>query len=233
MQFLQVNCLPKIQQANLIKKLRPRSCLELKKNGETQNGFFTVYDNQNNSIPVYCDMTSETHSAWTLVMSWSLRNNELFKAALLTVNTPVNEKTPNWNLYRMTHAQMSSIQSHSTHWRSTCSFNTHAVDYTDYMRGNFRDFNILSYVGTGQCKKVDYINIRSNAATSTTARFWQSVHWMLHVDSSHTGCPFQVLANRGATSSEDNFGFYGAVNPKFRCTASADSTTQYWFGGYE
>ena len=212
---------------------RPRTCLDLMKSGKTQDGFYTIYDSQNNSVPVYCDMTSEPRSAWTLVMSWSLKNNKLFIITGLTVDAPVNEKTPNWHLYRMSHAQMLSVQSQSTHWRSTCSVNTYRVDYTDYMRGNFRDFNVLSYTGAGQCKKVEYINIRGNAKTSTTAKFWQGVRsWFLHTDSSYRGCPFQALANNGAKREEDNFGHYATVNSKFRCTASPESTTQYWFGGY-
>lgn len=216
----------------MVEKSRARSCLDLMKTGETQNGFYTIYDSQNNSIPVYCDMTSEPRSAWTLVMSWSLKNNQLFISTGLTVNRPVNEKTPNWKLYRMSHAQMLSVQSQSTHWRATCSFDTHRVDYTDYMRGSFRDFNVLSFKGTGLCKKVEYINIRGNAGISTTARFWQDRPWFLHTDSSYSGCPFQALANTGAVREEDNFGHYAYVNPKFRCTAGPESSTQYWFGGY-
>ena len=200
--------------------------------GKTHNGYYTIYDNTNDSVPVYCDMTSEPRSAWTLVMSWSLKNNQVFTSASLTDNVPVNERSPNWLLYRLSNARMHSIQSQSTHWRSTCSFPTFGVDYTDYVRGNFRDFNVLTYLGTGQCKKVDFINIRGNVGFSTTVKFWQGKPWFLHTDSSYKGCPFQVLANRGATREEDNFGHYQHTNPKFRCTAGAQSTTQWWFGGY-
>ena len=36
--------------------------------------------------------------------------------------------------------------------------------------------------------------------------------------------------NQGSVGSEDNFGFYGAPNVNFRCTADDGDTTQWWFG---
>ena len=150
-------------------------------------------------------------------------------------DAPINHNTPNWYIYRQTLARMQSIRGRSTYWRATCSFDQlqHNVDYRDYLRGKFSDFDLMTYRGYGQCFPVDYVNIRGHAAGSgTTARFWQVVDtFSLHIDSYHTGnCAFKP--NTGAVSSEDNFGYYGCINKNFRCTMSDDSTTQWWFGGY-
>ena len=126
---------------------------------------------------------------------------------------------------------MESLKSHSTHWRATCSFQTDGVDYTDYVRGNFNDFDIMTFLGSGICKRVELINIRGHMAVQQTAKFWAVANtYSLHVDSSAAGCFF--VPTSGSVSSEDNFGFYGAVNPRFRCTAGPQATTQWWFGGH-
>eukprot|EP00794_Sanderia_malayensis_P018051 gene18051-19860_t len=125
------------------------------------------------------------------------------------------------------------LQSHSTHWRATCSFDQLKVDYRDYMRGNFQDFDIMSYLGGGACKKVEYINIRGHARYHVTAPFWQVKNaYTLHIDSNYNTCQYGGAATGGSVSSEDNFGYYHSVNPKFRCTSGPSATTQYWFGGY-
>ena len=111
------------------------------------------------SHPAYCDVKSEPGTAWTLVMSWSFSNRHLspFKGTPLKRNSPVNENAQNWNFYRLSLARMRSLQAHSTHWRVTCSYPTHGIDFRDYLRGNFENFNILDYVGSnGACKKVEF-----------------------------------------------------------------------------
>ena len=65
---------------------------------------------------------------------------------------------------------MTSLQSHSTHWRATCSYPTHGVDFRDYIRGTFKDFNIVTYIGAGQCKKVEFVNIQGHVGMHRTAR---------------------------------------------------------------
>ena len=145
-------------------------------------------------------------------------------------NAPVNENSHNWNLYRLSLTRMRSLQSHSTHWRATCSFPTHGVDFTDYVRGNFKDFNIVDYLGVAQCKKVEYVNIRGHIGIHLTARFWQSTTYMLHIDSSRSPCNFDPRS--GSVRREDSFGCYDYINPKFRCTGGDLSTTQWWFGAH-
>ena len=108
---------------------------------------------------------------------------------------------------------------------------TQGVDFRDYVRGNFKDFDIVNYIGDAQCKKVEFLSIRNHKGMHQTAKFWQkNGGWGLHIDSSATGCDFNPSS--GAVLSEDNFGHYFHTNPKFRCSKDDQSTTQWWFGGH-
>ena len=167
-------------------------------------------------------------------MSWTSRNRGLskFHSIPFKINAPVNETAQNWNQYRLSLARMRSLQAHSTHWRATCSYPTHGIDFRDYLRGNFKDFNVVDYIGGGQCKRVEYINTRGYVGKNLTVPFWQYLHEGLHTDSSaNTNCQFKA-ARIGAVGSEDNFGWYDSYNPKFRCTTDTQSTTQWWFGAH-
>ena len=166
-------------------------------------------------------------------MSWSFENKNLaaFRSGSLTQNVPVNEKTPNWIAYRLSKDAMTSVKSQSSHWRATCSFDEVKLDYRDYVRGNFKDFDVTTYLGGGHCKKVEFISIGGIAGYHLIVHFWQVTNtYMLHADSSYTGCQFNAAA--GAVSSEDNFGHHQTINRKFRCTSDQSATTQHWFGGY-
>ena len=210
-----------------------QSCLDHLKSGTSKNGYYSIIDQSGSSLTVYCDFESEPGSAWTLVMSWSLQNNNLpaFRSTPLTENVLVNEKTPNWNVYRQSKKSMDLLKSQSSHWRATCSFNRVKFDYRDYVRGSFKDFDITTFLGAQQCKKVEYINIRGHIGYQTTVAFWQVKNaYMVHTDSSVPACVFRAVS--GAVGSEDNFGYYGTTNKKFKCTSDPSATTQYWFGGY-
>ena len=214
-------------------RFRPTSCVEYGQQGVSKDGIYKIYDNDGNSFPAFCDLKSEPGIAWTLVMSWSRENRVIsaFKNAVLQVNAPENENSPNYDRYRLSLEQMRSLQVYSTHWRATCSYPTHGIDFTDYLRGNFKDLDIVDFQGHGECKRVEYVDIRGHNGTNLTAPFWQRKNaWMLHHDSSLVLCKFNAAV--GAVSNEDNFGFYEGINPKFRCTQADNSTTQWWFGAH-
>ena len=114
-------------------------------------------------------MTSEAGSAWTLVMSYALKNKDMKQAReVMQHDAPLNEHSPNWNLYRISLAQMTHLKSQSTHWRTTCSFPAYKVDYTDYVRAKFTDFDILTFSGEGIFKKVEYVNICGHQCAQCT-----------------------------------------------------------------
>ena len=54
--------------------IKPRSCVDHLKNGSKQCGYYKIYDIAGNGFTVYCDMETEPGAAWTLVVSWSLKN---------------------------------------------------------------------------------------------------------------------------------------------------------------
>ncbi|XP_046843086.1 uncharacterized protein LOC124437112 [Xenia sp. Carnegie-2017] len=211
-----------------------QSCLDYLKKGYKSDGFYKIRDfNANRIITVYCDLTSEPGSAWTLVMSFAFKNRQVeqFKKKGLQQDAPVNENSPNWEIYRMSHYQMNYLKSQSTHWRATCSYPKNKVDYRDYVRAKFSDFDVMTFAGYGICKKVELVNIRGHQCAKCTSKWYQVLNtYMAHIDSPSSGCKFD--ARTGSFGSEDNFGYYSHVNKKFRCTASRLSTTNWWFGVY-
>ena len=181
-------------------------------------------------------MNSEEGSAWTLVMSFALKNKAMDRVSAkgLDKNAPLNKHSPNWNLYRMGLSQMTHLKSQSTHWRSTCSFPKYKVDYTDYVRAKFADFDVMVFSGYGKCKKIEFVNIRGHQCAQCTTGWWQGNGYFAHIDSSNSQSGCDLVATQGSVNSENNFGYYteGVINNKFRCTAKPLSTTNWWFGGY-
>ena len=90
-------------------------------------------------------------------MSWATSNKNMaqFQSTPFSKNSPVDENLPNWNKYRMSLSMMNDLSTQSTHWRATCSFPTHGVDYVDYVRGKFVDLDVVNFVGNGVCKRVE------------------------------------------------------------------------------
>ena len=154
-----------------------------------------------------------------------------FRIHPLATNAPVNDKSPNWNLYRMSFKQMNFLRAQSTHWRVTCSFQDTPDIYSDYARANFVDFDVLMFTGYDVCKKMEYVNIRGHQCVDCTAT-WFAVNKTLavHVDSSFSSCQF--VPSTGSLNSEDNFGFYGVSSANFRCSSNPKATTNWWFGSY-
>lgn len=182
-------------------------------------------------------MTSEPGAVWTLVMSQSFKNRAMpeFQLKGLPLDVPVNQNTPNWEAYRLSLKRMEGLRSRSTHWRVTCSFPSHGVDYRDYVRVKFVSLDPLEFTGRQVCKTVELINVMGHHCTACSAAWWQLIapqngQMMLHHDSSFTAC--QLGATPRSVPSQDNFGFYSSTNTKFRCTSNADSNTNHWFGGF-
>ena len=207
-----------------------RSCVDHMEHGASHCGHYVIDDGQESYV-VFCDINTEIGFAYTLIESFTLKHNSFFKTKGLIVNWPINENSPNWNMYRLSHGRMSRIRDHSTYWRATCNFPSVGIDYHDYVRARITDVDPIKETLSGTCKKVEYINLRGHLGLQTTVPFWNNnVYWHMTTDSGSTKCAFKP--NRGAVNGEDNWGFYHIVNSKFRCTATANSTTQYWMGDY-
>ena len=217
----------------------PTSCKDYYKTGANTTGNYSIVDQQNQPMTVYCDFSSEPGFVWTLIQSQSLANKASFqfKPFYLT-DEPISEDVPNWDAYRLSLSHMKFIRSHTTHWRATCNFPTDVFDFRDYLRSNFDNFDLLdaSSDGKGKCMEYEFLNIRGIECSNCTAATWyglyNKVYISYHIDSSYNpqGCEFD--AKSGSVDSEDNFGHYYHTNTNFRCTASPTSTTQIWFGSH-
>ena len=179
-----------------------------------------------------CDFLSEPGWAWTLVRSQSLeRKGEDFAKFPFQWGGFVNNDNPNWERYRIGRKRMQIVRAQSTHWRITCDFPIHGVDYRDYVRASFKKLNPLIYKNSGKCRKMEYINIRGRNCTQCTAAWWQTTSQQLTHFSDLDGC--QLGKIDGSLDDEANFGGYWKNNfsSEFRCSSKETSSTNYWFGG--
>ena len=146
----------------------------------------------------------------------------------------VSSDSPKWQEYLIKRHYLVWLRDHSTHWRATCRYNTDGTVYTDYLRASFEDFDIVRVTPkvTSSCQKYELVNIRGNECANCTAATWYlKGAFPLHIDSSsRLGCDFDGSQSGDVVGSEDNFGYYQALNSKFRCTSSLEATTQFWFG---
>ena len=208
-----------------------KSCLDHMKHGASHCGLYVINDGDE-QYTVFCDINSEAGAAYTLVESIALQYNKKgFYQYSFAQNFPVNHNSPRWDYYRLTKDRMLRLSGVSTHWRATCNFPEVGIDYHDYVRVKISELNPVTYEGEGLCKTVELIQIRGRLEFSLTVPFWQKANkYHLCSESSSESC--EIKATPKAVSSEDNWGYYGTTNPKFRCTSSPQSTTQFWFGGY-
>lgn len=214
----------------LHKQKTPRSCVEVWERGARVSGLFCVQDSVGNLQKVYCDLASEYGWVWTLVMSQSLENrNETFAQSGLLVDTPKNAEIPNWDAYRLSRNTMEELRNLSTHWRSTCNFQSQPVDFRDYVRAEFKQFDVLTFVAGRICKKMEFMSIRGHACQQCTAAWGQRIHLFLTHRSDVNEC--ERGGTPGHITPEQTFGRYKkGLNRDFRCTAGESATTNYWFG---
>ena len=205
-----------------------KSCLDHMKHGASRCGYYVIEDGVER-YTVFCDINSEVGAAYTLIESFSLQNNRLFKFQSLTQNFPANHNSPRWDFYRLTKDRMARLAKLSTHWRATCNFPQVGIDYRDYVRVHMSKLNPITFQGNEACINVELIQIRGRLELHRTVAFWQR-NFHLHHDSSFASC--QMKATPKAVSGEDDWGYYSYINPEFRCTSSPQSTTQFWFGSY-
>ncbi|KAK3697110.1 hypothetical protein QZH41_016917 [Actinostola sp. cb2023] len=211
----------------------PKSCVEyLQMGGTGTNGIYGLrLDESFQTYDVYCDFTSEPGSAWTLVQSKSV-GAEKNTGLSFSVDNSINESRPNWDAYRLSLNRMEALRAVSTHWRITCNFPIAGVDYRDYVRAKFLDFDMINFKGEGSCMLTEYMDIRGHNCTSCTVPWWQGDRQpSFHTDSSDRyRC--NGISIPGSFPNEDNFGWYHITNNNFSCTTDSESTTNIWIGGY-
>ena len=183
---------------------------------------------------VFCGAISEKGLVWTLIESFSFRNNNEFADKAFHKEYAVNQDTFSWNKFRLSCLLMNAIANRSTHVRAKCNFNTEELKYSDYLRAKLIDIDVMRLSFDG-CKKYEFISVRGYNCTNCTAHFAQRDFWHAHTDSYYgprKGCQCTRLfaGSVKLPGSEDNFGWYDTVNTLHICLSSNDSTTQWWLG---
>ena len=201
----------------------PTSCLDYLSRGASICGMYELYDNAGNSYPAYCDLKSEPGTAWTwwcLGLTCIIRCHlsALFPlaATLQWTRTHKIGIYTAWVWHEWDHCKLiplTGVQLAATQPMVWISETT--------SEANFKDFNVVDFSGSGKCMKVEYVNIRGHMRMHLTARVWQSTSYFWHIDSSNSGRQFDLRS--GSVWSEDNFGFYLYINPKFRCNEGPHS----------
>ena len=145
----------------------------------------------------------------------------------------VNQNSFTWNKFRLLLPIMKSTLSHSTHVRATCNFNTDGLLTTDYLRAKTTELNILLLNGRPYVT-LEYINIRGFECYNCSVWMAQNSESHLHTDSQNGGryCRFKSAKSGSIVweAGEDNFGYYGVINPLHTCSSGYNSTTKWWLG---
>ena len=161
---------------------------------------------------VFCGAISEKGLVWTLIESFSFRNNNEFADKAFHKEYRVNQDTFSWNKFRLSCLLMNAIANRSTHVRAKCNFNTEELKYSDYLRAKLIDIDVMRLSFDG-CKKYEFISVRGYNCTNCTAHFAQRDFWHAHTDSYYgprKGCHCTRLfaGSVKLPGSEDNFGWY-------------------------
>ncbi|CAB4022952.1 Hypothetical predicted protein, partial [Paramuricea clavata] len=208
-----------------------RSCLDHFNHGSKTSGNYTILDWEEKARTVYCDMESEPGSVWTLIMSFTRENKDLkaFRKRAMYQSAAKNKDAPNWSAYRMGSSSLVALKNMTTHWRITCSFPQYRVDIkTHYVRAVFADFDLLSEF-SGECKNVSYVSVMGQSCSKCTVQWTQIDNFTPHIAAMQNDSACDIKSDN---SGYYYFGGYYTYNPKFRCTETPKSTTNYWFGSY-
>ncbi|KAJ7378334.1 Hyaluronan-binding protein 2 [Desmophyllum pertusum] len=216
-------------------KYLARNCKDIWKYGALTSGKYRIYDAQNESFLVYCDLESEPEFFWALIQSFSFGSMNHFNTKVFNRDYPVDEDSleVNWALHRLSLPHMKHLAGNSTHLRVTCNFHSQGLSYTDYARAELKNHNIFD-TWNKKCMLYEYLNIRGIECHNCTALTNQNdgSSWFINSYSSNKqfGCDFDGRPGMG--KAEHNFGRYvdSTVNPDHRCTSAPSSTTEHWLG---
>jgi len=221
---------PKLYWGKVCEKINISSCMDVMVAASTvpSNGVYRITRSENNTVvPVYCAFKSP-NQAWTLIESFSLENNLIFQSKAFHQDFPRSDVTPNWVDYRMSLSNMKYIRDKATKFRATCDYPKRVGSLApDYLLGELSQLDIISdEVIIGACTTFLHINIRGNTCFKCTAPIYKLPIEHIHIDP-NTNCDFRPQDD---VAGADHFGFYMIVNPKSKCTATQQSTTQWWLG---
>ncbi|XP_020892490.1 uncharacterized protein LOC110231781 [Exaiptasia diaphana] len=190
--------------------------------------YFIRRTDSKNIIRIYCHFAKNKNRYWTLIESFSLKNNYLFKAKPFYANYSINQDRPlNWDAYRLSLDDMKSFRSSSTLFRATCDFPLRNAFESDFVIGHLKEVDIMDDTKVLGCKRYGHINIRGYNCSACTAFTAHSNDWHFHIDVTHNRCDFKPKYTK---YSVDSFGQYEHTEQESKCTATLQSTTQWWLG---
>ncbi|KAK3734532.1 hypothetical protein QZH41_001529 [Actinostola sp. cb2023] len=148
--------------------VKARSCLDyLRFKRTSRSGTYTLFDGSDAPFAVYCGMDSATLSAWTVVLSYALKYNHFFKTTPFYLDDPLNQSSPNWDLYRLSLPRMKTVRGSSRYWRVSCNYGDHGIDRRDYAISKWTDIDLLNLNGAG-CRRFVYIDVRGTHCSNCT-----------------------------------------------------------------
>ncbi|KAK3728954.1 hypothetical protein QZH41_016808 [Actinostola sp. cb2023] len=209
------------------------SCMDVMVAASTvpSKGVYRITRSDTNTVvPVYCAFASP-NQAWTLIESFSLENNHIFQKKAFHQDIPKSVATPNWVDYRMSLRNMMYIRNKATMFRATCAYPKRVGSLTpDYLLGYLRDYDIINHGDTKNGEfRFAYINIRGHEYfNATVGVLHMKKQFHLHINASHSYYGKDKVPD--AVDDEDCFGYYGQINRVSKCTATQQSTTQWWLG---
>ena len=126
----------------------------------------------------------------------------------------------------------------TTHWRVTCNFQdvkSYPISHRDYWRNSMCRYNIMTiYRTVFGCYWTDYINVRGYTCRNCLLAMYATPGAHMHFQSSTSlnHCHRYVFPSPYKTNpTECNFGHFHTYNTKHACSATKDSTSNWWFGG--
>ncbi|KAK3727508.1 hypothetical protein QZH41_018371 [Actinostola sp. cb2023] len=212
------------------------SCMDvLRTQPNPSNGIYAIYRHEINRIQNVSCAFERPSQAWTLIESYSIANRKKYETQSFYSNGwESNGDEPNWEDYRAESTLIKYIRDSATMFRATCEFPKRVGSIThDYLLGYLRDYDIINGEGKfSDCIKFAYINIRGQEFYNKTALIghWNSIkHLHLNCGGLISNCQMKLT---GSEWRENCFGYYTKwpYAGKTNCTATQQSTTQWWLG---
>jgi len=203
------------------------SCADLVGTGATDGVYTLDPDGVGSGQPEF-DGWCDADGGWTLIESFSYGNNANTQAYGFSRNRPLNEASPsNHALHRLSLTKIQALEAVSSESMATGNMDT--SETLDFIRTPLANMKLTTASGTPFCATSTAGNIRGHGCVGCSVPWWQNAtQYHLVTDSMVSSCGGARPWNTGASTSEDNFGYYGNVGPTFSCVSTVSSTTSWW-----
>ena len=222
--------------ADVMKNVFSRqSAIELR-DGEYK---ISLKNTSESNYTVFCSFDYLNNYAWTLIESGSFLSYSRHYDSLLTygfiTDVSYNEESPDANketVFRMSKNTMISIKNNSQFLFATCNFDLTMENEFWLMRLDKMEKDPWYETLDGTCITSVGVNIRGYKCNNTDVPTWSNASpYHFHIQSSTSGCSCSPWSS-DAVSSEDNFAYYNGRNTNHACSATHNSTANWWLGSH-